>query len=165
MQASLARANRGGYDRGARLEDGCTVHFLFGAFLPHVREKRQHGDRMRRITLLALATAAMLALVGVASADRKPSPKERIQIATVVHLPILCARVRVSTETRKPKWGRVSWREGGSQCDPLASNGVTVVKKANGRWRFVTAGSSFTCSELYAKVPRPVVKDLRIRCS
>jgi hypothetical protein len=121
---------------------------------------------MRAISLTAVAALLGVVLIaGVASADRKPTPKERVQIATVVHLPILCARVRVSTETRKPKWGRVSWREGGSQCDPLASNGVTVVKKANGRWRLITAGSSFTCSELYEKVPRPVVKDLRIRCT
>jgi hypothetical protein len=73
--------------------------------------------------------------------------------------------VRVSTETRKPKWGKVSWRRGGSQCDPLASNGVTVVKKTRGNWRFITAGSSFTCGELYAKVPKPIVKDLKISCT
>jgi len=30
MQASLARAKRGGHAREPRLEDGCTVHFSFG---------------------------------------------------------------------------------------------------------------------------------------
>ena len=49
-------------------------------------------------------------------------------------------------------------------CDPLASNGVTVVKKTSGRWRFITAGSSFTCGELYDKVPKLIAKDLRIKC-
>jgi len=101
---------------------------------------------------------------GVATAERKPTPKEKAQIASVVHLPVICARVRVSTVTKKPKWGSVSWRRGGSQCDPLASNGVTVAKKTNGRWRFITAGSSFTCSELYQQVPKPIAKDLRIKC-
>jgi hypothetical protein len=119
---------------------------------------------MRPIACAVLAVAATLALVGVANADRKPTPKERAGIASVVHLPVSCARVRVSTETRKPKWGSVSWRRGGSQCDPLASNGVIIVKKSNGRWRFVTAGSSFDCGELYAKVPRAIAQDLGIKC-
>ena len=120
---------------------------------------------MRRIALVALALAATLSVVGVANADRKPTLKERIQIATVVHLPAKCARVRISTVTKKPKWGSVSWRNGGSECEALASNGVTVVKKSSGRWRFITAGSSFDCAELYAKVPRPIARDLGIKCT
>jgi hypothetical protein len=121
------------------------------------------GMRARGIALLTVAIP--LLLTGVASADRKPTTKEKAQIASVVHLPVVCAKVKVSTETKKPKWGRVSWRRGGSQCDPLASNGVTIVKKSTGRWRFITAGSSFTCGELYAKVPRAVAQDLKIACS
>jgi hypothetical protein len=120
---------------------------------------------MRAISLTAVALVAVLLITGVASADRKPTTKERVQIATVVQLPAVCARVRVSTETKKPKWGSVSWRGGRSQCDPLASNGVTVVKKSSGRWRFITAGSSFDCKELYAKVPRAIAKDLGIKCA
>jgi hypothetical protein len=120
---------------------------------------------MRAISLTAVAVLAVLLIAGVASADRKPTSKERVQIATVVQLPAVCARVRVSTETKKPKWGSVSWRRGGSQCDPLASNGVTVVKKSSGRWRFITAGSSFDCSDLYTQVPRAIAKDLGIKCT
>src|SRR4051812_14961851 len=119
---------------------------------------------MARKILIPAAIAACLLLSAVASADRKPTAKEKAQIASVVHLPVVCARVRVSTVTKKPKWGSVSWRRGGSQCDPLASNGVTIAKKTNGRWRFITAGSSFSCSDLYDKVPKPVAKDLRIKC-
>jgi hypothetical protein len=107
----------------------------------------------------------MVVAVGVAQADRKPTTKERIQIASVIHLPVACARARVATTSRKPKWATVSWIDGGSQCAPLASNGVTIVHKTSGRWRFVTAGSSFSCSELYDQVPRPVAKDLRIKCA
>src|SRR4051794_13314060 len=120
---------------------------------------------MRRLALIALACAASLLVVSVAGAQRKPSTKEQAQIASVVHLPVVCAKVRVSTETKKPKWGKVSWRRGGSQCDPLASNGVTIVKKTSGSWRFITAGSSFSCGDLYAKVPKAIVKDLKIGCS
>src|SRR5512135_3560558 len=114
-----------------------------------------------RTGLLTLATflIAATALAGVAQAERKPTTKERIQIASVIHLPAVCAHVRVSTTSPKPKWAKVSWKDGGSQCTALASNGVTIVHKSGGRWRFVTAGSSFTCSDLYDQVPRAVVKD------
>jgi hypothetical protein len=39
-----------------------------------------------------------------------------------------------------------------------------VAKKREGEWRSVTAGSDFTCSELYKVVPRQVARDLRISC-
>jgi hypothetical protein len=115
---------------------------------------------------LFAAAVAVIALCApaLAQADRKPTPKEKAQIASVVHLPVVCAKVRVSTVTKKPKWGTVSWKRGGPQCDPLASDGVTVAKKTKGRWRLVTAGSSFGCAELYVKVPQEIAKDLRIRC-
>jgi preprotein translocase subunit Sss1 len=119
---------------------------------------------MRRLAILALTLAAILVVVSVASAQRKPTLKEHAQIAGVVDLPVNCSRVRVSTVTRKPKWGSVSFRDGSSDCLPLASNGVTVAKKSRGRWRSVTVGSSFTCAELYAKVPRAVAKDLKVHC-
>jgi hypothetical protein len=118
---------------------------------------------MWRATALSVAVLCLL-IAGPAKADRKPTPKEKAQIASVVHLPVVCARVRVSTVTKKPKWGSVAWRRGGSQCDAMASNGVTIVKKTHGRWRFITAGSSFTCAELYKQVPQPIAKDLRIKC-
>jgi hypothetical protein len=120
---------------------------------------------MRGIALLTLAAAATFFVVGVANADRKPTSKERIQIATIVHLPAKCARVRVSTVTKKPKWGSVSFKSSLSDCEPLASNGVTVVTKTAGRWRFVTAGSSFDCPGLYAKVPKAISQDLGIKCT
>ena len=121
---------------------------------------------MRRLILaVGVSLAAVPLLVpAVGQADRKPTAKEKVQIASVIHLPVVCARVRVSTVTKKPKWGSVSWRRGGSQCDPLASNGVTIVKKSSGRWRFITAGSSFDCPGLYVKVPQSVAQDLRIKC-
>ena len=118
-----------------------------------------------RVTTFAGIVIAALLVAGVANAERKPNSKERAQIAAVVQLPSKCARVTVSTVKTKSKWGSVSWRNGGSGCKPLASNGVTVVKKSHGRWKFVTAGSSFDCPGLYAKVPQAVAQDLKISCT
>jgi hypothetical protein len=121
--------------------------------------------RTGRFVLAISVLAVVLVLPAVVHADRKATSKERAQLAAVVQLPAKCAKARVSTVTKKPKWGSVSWRNGGSECMPLASNGVTVEKKSHGRWRFVTAGSSFTCTELYAKVPQAIAKDLKISCT
>jgi hypothetical protein len=120
---------------------------------------------MRRIAFIAVLAVAAVSLVASASANRRPTSKEKAQIAKVVGLVPKCATVRVSTVTKKPKWATVSWRDGGQRCSPLASNGVTVEKKRAGRWRFITAGSSFTCAELYLKVPKPVAKDLKVSCT
>jgi hypothetical protein len=118
---------------------------------------------MRAASFIFVLLAALL-VAGIAQADRKPTAKEKAQIASVVHLPVVCAKVRVSTVTKKPKWGSVSWRAAGTQCEPLASDGVTVAKKTSGRWRFITAGSSFSCSELKQEVPPAIYKDLGIKC-
>jgi hypothetical protein len=122
---------------------------------------------MRKACLGLIISLAAIGLIvpAVVQADRKPTAKEAAQIASVVHLPVSCARVRVSTVTKKPKWGSVSFKPGPATCEPLASDGVTVVRKSNGRWHFVTAGSSFGCGELYQQVPQQVVKDLGIKCS
>lgn len=119
---------------------------------------------MRTRALITLAVAVALLATGVAQADRKPTVKEKAQIASIIQLPVACAKVRVSTVSKKPKWGTVSFRPGGPRCETHASNGVTVAKKTHGRWRMVTAGSSFSCSELYASVPQEVAKDLGIKC-
>ncbi len=121
---------------------------------------------MRKGSLVLIAALAISLIVPAAvRAIRKPTTKEKAQIASVVHLPVSCARVRVSTVTKKPKWGTVSFNLGPATCEPLASDGVTVVRRASGRWHFVTAGSSFTCSELYAQVPEPIARDLKIGCT
>ena len=120
---------------------------------------------MRSLAIVSLTLAAVLMVGSVASAQRKPTLKEHAQISAVVDLPVNCSRVRVSTLSKKPKWASVSFRDNGADCLPLASNGVTVAKKSSGRWRSVTAGSSFTCTELYAKVPKAVAKDLKISCT
>jgi hypothetical protein len=121
--------------------------------------------RGRGFVVLLLALALPLVAVVAAQADRKPTAKERRLVADVVDLPPQCAKVRISTVTKKPTWASVTFKPGPAECDPLASDGVTVAKKkSNGHWRFVTAGSSFGCDELFQDVPQKVALDLNIDC-
>ena len=107
----------------------------------------------------------LLALVATAAADRAPTFDERRDVARAVDLPTKCAKVRISTATPEPKWATALWTPGPKKCEGYASNGVSVLKvNRNGHWRFVTAGSDFTCSELYRDVPKPIVRDLEIAC-
>ena len=119
--------------------------------------------RTARLILIAAGAIALLA-AGFAQAARKPSATEREQIAAVIKLPVQCAKVKVSTVSKKPLWGSVSFKPGPSECDAHASDGVTVVRKKANRWRFVTAGSSFGCDELYREVPQAVARDLKLDC-
>ena len=160
MQASLARAKYGGYDRKPISRTGARSISSAQAAGTLV------GVRRGIFCLVCSLAAIALVVPAAVQASRKPTTKERAQIASVVHLPASCAKVRVSTTTKKPKWGDVSFKiKSPSTCQPLASDGVTIVHKSGGRWRFVTAGSSFGCSELYAQVPQLVIKDLAIKCS
>jgi hypothetical protein len=120
--------------------------------------------RGRRALALLLAVAVPLSAAGAAQADRKPTVKERRALAKVLGVPTECAQVRISTETKKPRWASVAFKLASPSCEPFGSNGVTVAKKRSGRWRAVTSGSDFICSALYQDVPRPVVQDLKIRC-
>ena len=123
---------------------------------------------VRRGIFWFVCAVAGIALVAptLAQASRKPTAKERAQIASVIGIPASCAKVRVSTTTKKPKWADVSFKvKSPAVCQSFASNGVTIVHKSSGRWQSVTAGSSFQCSQIYAQVPPLVVKDLGIRCS
>ena len=115
----------------------------------------------RPATLLALLTLIVASLGAMnAAADRAATNKERGVIAKVVELPGKCATVRVSTETQRPKWASVLWKPGPAACEPYARDGVAVVKRRHGRWRFVTAGSDFDCPRLYREVPRRIALDL-----
>jgi hypothetical protein len=122
-----------------------------------------------RLAVFVLLTGAVwLMFAAGAGADRKPTAKERQLIAKVAKLPPECANVRISTVTARPVWGSVTFKPGATGCKQFASDGVTVVKRirkgTKRRWHFVTAGSSFSCSELYADVPRQVAQDLGIDC-
>jgi hypothetical protein len=109
--------------------------------------------------------ALTMLLVAGAAADRKPTRDERRAIAKKVDLPAKCAKVRISTVTEDPEWASVSWKpRPKDKCQPYARDGVAVERYKNGHWKFITAGSSFTCHALYRDVPRDVVEDLGIDC-
>ena len=115
-----------------------------------------------RLAICVIACAVLVA--GVASADRKPTGKEHRQIAKAMKFPPRCTRVRVSTVVSNPSWASLSFKPG-RKCMRFAADGVAILKKRpGGRWKFVTAGSSFDCGPLYEQVPQPVVQDLGISC-
>jgi hypothetical protein len=119
--------------------------------------------KLTRTALIALALTSLL--VSGAAADRKPTRDERRAIAKVVELPAACAKVRISTVTDDPEWASVYWKpHPKDKCSPYARDGVAVERYKNGRWKFITAGSSYTCRGLYRDVPRDVAKDLGIDC-
>jgi hypothetical protein len=119
---------------------------------------------MRSLRCATALLAALLLVVGVASAQRAPTKKEHRQVAKAAHFPPRCTRVRVSTVVTTPKWASLSWKPG-RHCLKFAADGVALLKKRPGRhWKFVTAGSSFDCGPLFARVPQAVVQDLGISC-
>jgi hypothetical protein len=121
---------------------------------------------MKRVALPASLVALLVAVLGVAAADadRRATSSERKAIAKVVDLPAKCAKARVSTAVKRPKWASVYWKPGGERCEPFARDGAAVLKRRDGKWRFVTAGSDFDCPRLYRDVPRRVVEDLDLPC-
>jgi hypothetical protein len=117
-----------------------------------------------RVIVLAGVVAALLA-TGAAQADRKPTPKERKAVAKILQIPETCATIRVSTVPDERKFAKGGYRfKSPDKCDKYAADGVVIVKKTKRGWRFVDAGSSFLCKDLYEKVPQSVVEDLDIFC-
>ena len=115
---------------------------------------------MRTRYLILLALIAIAAIPTTAHADRAPTKRERAAIAKAFCVPKRCLRIRVSTVNER--WSRETIRNEKQSCSRWAADGVAVFKKRNGRWRFVTAGSSFDCP--VPKVPRRVARDLELPC-
>lgn len=125
---------------------------------------RRRAPLVRGAFAATVALACLLVVSG-ATADRRATKKERRAVAAVVSLPPKCAKVRISTKTKTPRWASVVWkRRPVVKCEPFAADGVTVAKRVHQRWRMVTAGSSFLCADLYADVPRRIARDLGIPC-
>jgi hypothetical protein len=105
--------------------------------------------------------AAALVLPAVAVADRAPTKAEATAIATAAKVPARCLKTRVSTvNTNYASSYRRNLRKG---CKAYQADGVAVFKrKQDGAWKFVTAGSAFTCPVPH--VPKRVAKDLGIEC-
>jgi 3-methyladenine DNA glycosylase Mpg len=71
-----------------------------------------------------------------------------------------CMRVYVSTVN--PNWATMQFIFV-ARCERQDANGVAVVHRTQGRWRFVTAGSAFTCP-IPGHIPQRVQKDLKLGC-
>jgi hypothetical protein len=112
-----------------------------------------------RVTLAA-AAVLLLCLPVPAGADRAPTKRERAGVAKAVGVPERCLRTRISTVNQR--WSRTSIRNEKASCADHAADGVAVFRRRNGKWRFVTAGSSFDCP--VPDVPRKIARDLEIPC-
>jgi hypothetical protein len=117
---------------------------------------------MRRIGVV-LALLGVLLTAATADARRKPTRHERAAIAAKFDIPGKCLKIWVSTVNRH--WARMEFngkKFEDPDCKPHAADGVVVLKRKHGKWRMVTAGSSFDCP--VPKTPPRVVQDLKIPC-
>jgi len=128
---------------------------------------------MRYAKLLVL-TAVVAAYPAVALAHKAPTKTQRTALSQAfnryVHasVPAHCLKYEVSTANRA--WAEVEF-DGVTHgklvpsCAKFASNGEVIFHFKGGKWRFVTAGSSFensngTCGA--RGVPASVVADFRL---
>jgi hypothetical protein len=117
---------------------------------------------MKRILVLACAAVLLAAVLpSAADARRAPTAFEKEELSAVAQLPASCGVFFVSTVN--PRYASVAFRSARARCVPYASDGVTVFRRVGPYWKYVTAGSSFSCP--VPKVPVAVVRDLRITCS
>jgi ribosomal protein S14 len=111
-----------------------------------------------------LILAALAVTPAVALAHRRATKSERSAIlAAVVRQHQLskaqatCQVVTVSTVNQR--FAALNWpRKLSRACMRVAANGVIVEHRTTRGWRFVAAGSSFTCP--VKGVPRAVANDL-----
>jgi hypothetical protein len=119
---------------------------------------------MRSVGAVSLILCLFMALaVGNAEARRKGTAKERAAIAARFDAPPKCARVWVSTVDHH--WATYAFdgtKYDDPDCQPVAADGVAILRFRKGAWRTVTAGSSFDCP--VPKTPAKIVKDLHVKC-
>jgi hypothetical protein len=71
-----------------------------------------------------------------------------------------CMHVYVSTVN--PNWATMQFIYL-RRCDSQDANGISVIHREHGRWKFVTAGSAFSCP-IPGHIPRRVQRDLKLSC-
>jgi hypothetical protein len=114
---------------------------------------------LKRVLLSLLA--AGLVLPAAATADRAPTKAERTAVAKAADVPARCLKTRVSTVNSA--YASSYRRNAKRGCKAYQADGVAVFKRrASGAWKFVTAGSAFSCPVPH--VPKKVANDLGIRC-
>jgi hypothetical protein len=122
---------------------------------------------------LGLVLLALLAFPTVALASKPASASQKAALLKAFgdkQAPARCLTALISTPNRS--WGAVYFtglwvpaRKMPAGCAKYAANGISIFHYRAGRWRFVTAGSSFvnsdgTCGVPH--VPRAVIKDFRL---
>ena len=116
------------------------------------------------MTRVAVVTVAFVALlVGSADARRPATKSEKRAISKTFNAPPKCAKIFVSTVDQH--WASYQFNAKKidvSPCDQVAADGIAILRKREGRWKFVTAGSAFDCP--VPDTPRKVAKDLRVPC-
>ncbi len=148
----------------------------------------RHGPGVRLIIVASLCGFALWLAPGVAVAKRLADPQQKAAIVAALTspnaqcfgsgsqrscgpaisrgIPLRCTRVYVSTVDSA--WGSESYL-GGRSCLRWAANGIAIVHRIAGRWRFVTSGSAFLRCPIRAAngagtVPNRVARDLTGAC-
>jgi hypothetical protein len=122
---------------------------------------------IRRIVLVT-ALAACVIVPSIAAARRLARPAEKTAILAAAFrshqiAPDVTGRcLNVYVSTVNPNWATVGFRYVPS-CVSQAGNGVIIMHRTGGRWRFIGAGSAFSCP-LPGHVPPRVKRDLRLVC-
>jgi hypothetical protein len=124
-------------------------------------------------TLMRRTAALVILMVGclpaLALARRVAGGKEKAAIIAAIRRAHdigpsqtgSCMRVYVSTVNRN--WATMQFIFV-RRCESQDANGVSVIHRERGRWRFVTAGSAFSCP-IPGHIPSRVQRDLKLFCT
>ncbi len=120
---------------------------------------------MRRISIVALAL--LLVVCATALARRRASAGERTAVVNAAvaqsalsHGQGACVEVYISTVSSH--WASIDFPQPpkNAHCAALAANGVLLMHRVSGHWKYVAGGSDFRCP--IRGVPTPVARDLRV---
>lgn len=124
------------------------------------------SHRIRALLTLLVAAAVVIAATGSALGRVTAYGAQKRAIMTAAGLkpatPLGCYEVHISTADRT--WAATQYA--GSERNPClryGADGVSITHYARGRWRFVTAGSAFSCP-IPGHIPLAVQRDLRLFC-
>ena len=121
---------------------------------------------MRR--MMAMVILVVCCFPAVALARRLAQGKEKTAIIAAIRRAHeigpsqtgSCMRVYVSTVN--PNWATMQFIFV-KRCQSQDANGVSVVHRKNGHWKFVTVGSAFSCP-IPGHIPKRVQQDLKLAC-
>jgi hypothetical protein len=124
------------------------------------------AELKRPIITIIIALGLLVPAVAAASRVATGSTRTAIERAAgsqVLRIPQRCLVVEVTT-TDGGNWATVGFNAANDRsCGRWGFNGVDILRRAHGRWHFVTSGSSrVPCGRL--GVPVRVRRDLRLPC-